>query len=149
MKWDYWVTLTFTPDLRATRASAQSAVHAWLNKVEAKSRELIPQRQHHAAAWKHVYACVSIEEGDIFGRVHAHVLVGGLGKLAQWPRELQKAWGGMGNAQVSPYRTSVDPKGNGYRGASAYVTKGLLTDSSEVFVVGHLQKFRPRGNRKK
>jgi hypothetical protein len=111
-RWSYFATPTFRWPVGED--AARRAVAEWLGPLG-------PQ----------VYAAVAVERGRVEGRLHAHVLLGGLPRRAGADVALRLGWQ-RGHIVVQPYR--------GRGGAARYLCK----DPEAVELVGTPQPYHAR-----
>lgn len=114
--WSYFATPTFR--LPVSEQAARQAVAQWLAPLGPK-----------------VYAAVAVERGRVEGRIHAHVLLGGLPRRQGADVALRLGWGGRGRIAIEPYR--------GRGGAARYLCK----QPDAVDLLGTPQLYRPRHRR--
>jgi hypothetical protein len=123
--WDYAVDIGFRVPVRV--ATGRRRVRCWL-------RALGPR----------AYAAVILARGRIEGRLHAHVLLGGVGRrpgTESWVKA--KAWRYVGRAVVQPYSPRVGPRG----GMIAYRVADQDHDPGDLTLLGQLRRYRPRRRR--
>ncbi len=112
--WDFWCTLTFRYD--PTPRAALRAFHTWLDQSEFWYRS-------------DYYGFVVTEDGRLNGRTHLHALMGTLGHLEAYRKELWREWHQrFGRARLEPY-----DKG---KGASGYIAKYITKELGEWEVIG-------------
>lgn len=126
-KWDYWATGTFARPM--TEVAASACVEAWWGDV----------RTHAQAP---CYMIAAVETGDRFGRVHAHMLVGGIGAHPQRGADITRLWrwGQIQCVKYDPQRDAFLEAPREQAGACAYIVK----HPEALRVYGRLRKFRPR-----
>lgn len=112
-RWSYFATPTFRHPV--SEHAARRAVAAWLDALGPR-----------------VYAAVTVERGRVEGRLHAHVLLGGLSRRPGAEVALQRSWP-RGRLAVAPYR--------GSGGAARYLCKN---DPDAVDLLGTPKLYRPR-----
>lgn len=118
-KWDLWTTPTFAT--KPSDTQVRYAVGRWLERLG-----------------RRVYAAVTVEQGGVGGRWHAHVLVGGVGFHPSVPGTVAGAWR-WGQVAVERYDPRLDRRGT-TTGACWYLSK----DPGAVEVVGRPRIWRQR-----
>lgn len=132
IKWDFWCTGTFA-GAGPSEGSVRGRVEQWLQSLTDERRLL------YGTGGQKVYAALAIEQGAVFYRWHAHMLVGGVGAHPDMRAALIKKWR-WGNILVDPYDPKRDPRGEPMTGACAYLSK----HPDCIQLVGRLRKWRPR-----
>ena len=112
LRWSYVATPTFRRPV--SEAAARRAVAQWL-----------------APLGKSVYAAVAVERGRVEGRVHAHVLLGGLARREGVDVALRLGWGTRGRITIAPY--------HGRGGAARYLCKD---GPDAVELLGDVRPYR-------
>jgi hypothetical protein len=115
MRWDFFATPTFR--YPTSQAVAMSAVKHWL-----------------ASKGPRAYAAVAYERGPLGGRLHCHVLVGGVGRSALQRQHLLRSWR-HGMIKVEAYRPHLP--------AARYVCE-YADDPEGLEILGSPQRYRPR-----
>jgi len=116
--WDFFVTPTFR--YPKTQAQAIAAVREWLASKEPD-----------------VYAVVAYERGVLGGRLHCHVLIGGIGRHPLKQLHLAQSWR-YGIVDVEPFNAGRE----GIRYMLDYAD-----DPDGLELIGTPHEFKPRRRR--